>query len=62
MERKNLGAEVFRLTRPQPKITDKGLRRPVDFNSYPGTFSKLLAGHGSSVSRRLSHGKPSYFS
>jgi hypothetical protein len=42
MERKNLGAEVFRVTRPIPKIADKGLRRPVDFNFLSGPFRKPL--------------------
>ena len=54
MERKNLAAEVFRLTRPIPKITDKGLRRPVDFNS----IEFRVCGATFDVSRRARQSMP----
>jgi uncharacterized protein involved in response to NO len=54
MERKNLGAEVFRVTRPIPKIADKGLRRPVDFNS----IEFRVCGATFDVSRRARQSMP----
>ena len=49
MERK-----IFRVTRPIPKIADKGLRRPVDFNS----IEFRVCGATFDVSRRARQSMP----